>query len=158
MQIIVKTLSEELRARGLKMSAAESCTGGMISAAVTDLAGSSDIFDRGFVTYSNQAKMDMLGVSSSTLEQYGAVSEQTAAEMASGAIVHSLADCSVAVTGIAGPSGSSDDKPVGLVYIAVGRKGMTSLVTKNNFDGDRSSVREQATLTAIKNLLDLIKA
>ncbi len=107
------------RKKGLKIATAESCTGGMIAAALTDIAGSSDVFDRGFVTYSNDAKIEMLGVSPDTLDMHGAVSSQTAKEMATGAITSSNADISVSVTGIAGPGGGSEQKPVGLVWFGI---------------------------------------
>jgi nicotinamide-nucleotide amidase len=106
------------RARGLKIATAESCTGGLVAGALTEIAGSSDVVDRGFVTYSNEAKQAMLGVPAATLKRYGAVSAETAAAMAKGALKHSLADIAVAVTGVAGPGGGSKQKPVGLVYFA----------------------------------------
>ena len=109
------------RAQGLKIATAESCTGGMVAAALTDIAGSSDVFDRGFVTYSNAAKVQMLGVSPATLTAFGAVSEQTALEMATGALRAANADLSVAITGIAGPGGS-DHKPEGRVCFATARR------------------------------------
>ena len=109
------------RAQGLKIATAESCTGGMVAAALTDIAGSSDVFDRGFVTYSNEAKVQMLGVSPATLTAFGAVSEQTALEMATGALRAANADLSVAITGIAGPGGS-DHKPEGRVCFATARR------------------------------------
>ncbi len=105
------------------ITTAESCTGGLIAACLTEIAGSSAIFDRGFVTYSNEAKMEMLGVKSTTLEQFGAVSRQIALEMAAGALENSNANLSIAVTGIAGPSGGTPEKPVGLVHIAVNLDG-----------------------------------
>lgn len=116
-------LFELCKINGVMIVTAESCTGGMIAAAITDIAGSSAVFDRGFVTYSNEAKMAMIGVKSSTLEQFGAVSLQTALEMAAGALKHSNASLSIAVTGIAGPTGGSPEKPVGLVHIAVNLDG-----------------------------------
>lgn len=112
---VIKSYAE----KGLMIATAESCTGGMIASALTDIAGSSAVVDRGFVTYSNEAKMDMLGVLETTLEAHGAVSEETAREMAQGALGNSDADVTVAVTGIAGPSGGTPDKPVGLVYLAI---------------------------------------
>jgi len=114
-----KRVLEVFRARGLKVATAESCTGGLVAAALTEIAGSSDVLDCGFVTYSNEAKRAMLGVSASTLKRYGAVSGETAAAMAEGALKHSHADIAVAITGIAGPGGGSKDKPVGLVYIGL---------------------------------------
>lgn len=113
----------DLAARGLLLATAESCTGGLIAGAVTEIAGSSVIFDRGFVTYSNEAKQEMIGVSAATLAAHGAVSRATAIEMAEGALSRSRADISVAVTGIAGPGGGSAEKPVGLVHLACARKG-----------------------------------
>lgn len=151
----IQSVSEKLRACKLKLSTAESCTGGMISAAFTDLSGSSDIFDRGFVTYSNEAKMDMLGVSPATLEKFGAVSEETATEMCRGALANSLADVSIAVTGIAGPSGGTAEKPLGLVYIGIANKDGTSIF-KHIFTGDRHSVRQQTVEAALTHLIDII--
>ena len=116
-----KDIVERASAAGIVIATAESCTGGMISAAITDIAGSSRVLDRGFVTYSNAAKMDMLGVSADTLDTHGAVSEQVAAEMAAGALKHSNATLSVSVTGIAGPGGS-DFKPEGRVCFGIATK------------------------------------
>jgi nicotinamide-nucleotide amidase len=153
---LVHAASETLRAKNLKLATAESCTGGMISAAFTDLSGSSDIFDRGFVTYSNEAKMDMLGVLQATLDAHGAVSEHTAKQMCEGALKNSLANITIAVTGIAGPSGGSDEKPVGLVYIGIAKKGSEPHVFKHIFAGDRSSVRQQTVESALTHLMDII--
>lgn len=153
---LIKTLSETLRSQNIKMATAESCTGGMISSAITNLAGSSDIFDRGFVTYSNQAKMDMLGVSPATLDQFGAVSEQTAREMALGAIKNSQADVAISVTGIAGPSGGTAEKPVGLVYIGIANKSGIAEIHRHVFSGSRSDVRTETTQAALQHLLDFI--
>lgn len=155
MEDAVERLSTILREEHLILACAESCTGGMIAAAMTDLAGSSAIFDRGFVTYSNAAKQDMLGVHAATLEDFGAVSEQCAGEMAQGALKNSAANIAVAVTGIAGPDGGSDEKPVGLVYVAVCLKGKAAQITRNEFHGDRASVR---ALTCSKAFDLLIKA
>lgn len=152
----IQTLSTLLRSKSYKLATAESCTGGMISAAMTDLSGSSDVFDRGFVTYSNQAKIDMLGVSPATLTHYGAVSAETAQEMCEGALKHSLADCAIAVTGIAGPSGGSADKPVGLVYIGLAAKGHPSKITRHIFSGDRAAVRQQTVDTALTSLIHFL--
>jgi nicotinamide-nucleotide amidase len=126
----------------------------MIAAAITDIAGSSAVFSRGFVTYSNQAKINMLGVKPETLTLYGAVSGQTVSEMASGAITASEdeADFAVAVSGIAGPDGGTVEKPVGLVYICVLKKGEVGQVTRYVFDGDRQSVRTQTVENALKNI------
>lgn len=153
---LVKAASETLRAQKLKLTTAESCTGGMISAAFTDLSGSSDIFDRGFVTYSNEAKMSMLGVSSATLDAHGAVSEQTVTQMCEGALKNSLADVTIAVTGIAGPSGGSADKPVGLVYIGIAKKNAMTQTFRHVFAGDRQAVRQQTVEQALEHLMDII--
>ena len=143
-----------LKQSGMRICCAESCTGGMIAAAITDIAGSSAVFSRGFVTYSNQAKINMLGVKPETLNLYGAVSGQTVSEMASGAITASEdeADFAVAVSGIAGPDGGTVEKPVGLVYICVLKKGEVGQVTRYVFDGDRQSVRTQTVENALKTI------
>ena len=147
-----------LKQSGMRICCAESCTGGMIAAAITDIAGSSAVFSRGFVTYSNQAKINMLGVKPETLTLYGAVSGQTVSEMASGAITASEdeADFAVAVSGIAGPDGGTVEKPVGLVYICVLRKGEVGQVTRYVFDGDRQSVRTQTVENALKTIRGLM--
>jgi nicotinamide-nucleotide amidase len=138
-----------------KICTAESCTGGLIAKTFTDLAGSSDWFERGFVTYSDQAKSEMLAVPATLIEDYGAVSEAVATAMASGALRHSRADFSVAVTGVAGPGGGSDDKPVGTVWIAVASA--EQLVAKRyQFEGDRQAVRAATLQTAIELLLELV--
>lgn len=140
------------RALGLHIATAESCTGGMISAALTEVAGSSDVFDRGFVTYSNEAKRDMLGVSQSTLETYGAVSEETAREMAAGALARSAAQLAVSVTGIAGPGGSAH-KPEGRVCFGLARTGQPVHTETVDFGPlGRASVR-QATVAHALSLL-----
>ena len=147
-----------LKQSGMRICCAESCTGGMIAAAITDIAGSSAVFSRGFVTYSNQAKINMLGVKPETLTLYGAVSGQTVSEMASGAITASEdeADFAVAVSGIAGPDGGTVEKPVGLVYICVLKKGEVGQVTRYVFDGDRRSVRTQTVENALKTIRGLM--
>ena len=152
----VEVLIGLLKERGRTMAAAESCTGGMIGAAVTDMPGCSEVFKGSAVTYSNEAKMALLGVSEDTLIRNGAVSAETARQMALGAarIYHS--DYSVAVTGIAGPGGATDTKPVGLVYIAVS-DGSRVVATRNLFDGDRRSVREQTVSEALRLLSDMIR-
>jgi len=144
-------LGEKLKAEGLKIATAESCTGGGIAQAITEIAGSSAWFDRGFVTYSNLSKVQMLGVKQATLDIYGAVSEQVAIEMVEGALAKSDADIAVAVTGIAGPGGGSKEKPVGTVFIACGITGKK--ITCNNyiFDGRRSDVRKLTIISALKN-------
>lgn len=154
---MIENLNEHLRSKKLKLTTAESCTGGLISAAITEIAGSSDVFDRGFVTYSNEAKIAMLGVSPITLETYGAVSEQTAGEMVKGALKNSLAGVAISVTGIAGPTGSTPEKPVGLVYIGIANKQETK-VFKHIFKGNRSEVRQQTVEKAFQHLLDFISS
>lgn len=152
----VKKIVETLKARGEVFCTAESCTGGQISKTVTDLAGVSAVFFGGVVSYANEIKEKLLGVRHKTLEKYGAVSEQTAAEMAAGAVRALGADFSVAVTGIAGPDGGSEKKPVGLVYIACADKNGNVKVTKNLFSGDRKAVRDQTTKTALQMLADFV--
>jgi len=144
------------RARRFKVATAESCTGGLVAGALTAIAGSSDVVDRGFVTYSNEAKHDMLGVPLETLKRYGAVSRQTAEAMASGALAKSNADIAVAVTGIAGPGGGSADKPVGLVHFAAASRSGTSMhAAKRYGDIGRDEVRHQSVLQALAMLLEL---
>ena len=132
-----------LKAKGLKLATAESCTGGWVAQAITSVSGSSEWFDRGFVTYSNEAKCEMLGVRPGTLSAHGAVSEPTAQEMAAGAIEHSAAGVAVAVTGVAGPTGGSPEKPVGMVCFAWVLSGHPAESETRRFDGDRDAVRRQ---------------
>jgi nicotinamide-nucleotide amidase len=129
------------RARGWKIATAESCTGGLIAAALTAIAGASDVVDRGFVTYSNEAKMELLGVPQAMLTAHGAISEQVVRAMAEGALARSRATITVAVTGIAGPGGGSVEKPVGLVWFGLGQRGHELRSEKLVFPGDRTSVR-----------------
>jgi nicotinamide-nucleotide amidase len=143
-----------LRAAKLKLATAESCTGGMIAAAITDIAGSSDWFERGLVTYSNDAKQELLGVRAATLEAFGAVSEATAREMAEGALARSPADVAVAVTGIAGPAGGSETKPVGMVCFGWARRGGATDVETLHFPGDRAAVREATVRHALRGVLE----
>ena len=128
----------------------ESCTGGMVFTALTDITGSSAVMDRGFVTYSNQAKQEMVGVSGDTLAAFGAVSEQTATEMAQGGITHSRADISLSITGIAGPGGGSDEKPVGLVWMAIATRQGVQQLKRFDFSGDRIAVRQQALAAGLQ--------
>ena len=137
-------LVELLLSKGQILTTAESCTGGMVAAAITDIAGSSAVFDRGFVTYSNEAKSEMLGVSKKLLETFGAVSEQVAMSMAQGALTHSAATISIAVTGIAGPTGGSETKPIGLVHFAVAQRRGKSISDRQILKGNREQVRIQA--------------
>ena len=146
-----------LKARGLRLATAESCTGGWVAGAVTAIAGSSEWFDRGFVTYSNDAKMEMLGVSAATLEAFGAVSEQTAGEMAAGALAHSHAQLALSITGVAGPGGGSVEKPVGMVCFGWAGEGGAPLVITRNFSGDRESVRRQSVSCALQGVLERLE-
>jgi len=144
-------LLDDLRQRGRKLATAESCTGGLIAALLTEIAGSSDVVERGFVTYSNAAKSQMLGVTEAMLAQHGAVSEQVARAMVQGALAHSQADIAVAVTGVAGPGGGSAAKPVGLVHIAAGRRGGAVLHQECRFgDIGRGPVRLASVEVAIQ--------
>ena len=149
-------LGEALLEKGWMLACAESCTGGGIAAALTEIAGSSQWFDRGFVTYSNQAKQDMLGVASETLNRHGAVSKQTVREMVTGALSCSDAQVSVAVSGIAGPGGGTAEKPVGTVCLAWQVTGEEPMVRTEHFSGDRASVREQTVLSALQGLLSVV--
>lgn len=146
---------ELAREKNLKISTAESCTGGLLSALLTSISGSSEIFDRGFVTYSNQAKIDMLGVKEKTLKDFGAVSFEVAQEMAIGVLKNSQADVSIAITGIAGPKSDDTEKPVGLVYIAFATKEKI-LVRKFNFSGNRDEVRMASAIAALELAVELI--
>ena len=148
-------LANMMLENGLFLATAESCTGGMIAAACTDLAGSSAWFERGFVSYSNAAKTELLGVDAALIAQHGAVSEQVARAMAFGAIRHSHAQVSVAVTGVAGPSGGSVDKPVGMVWFGFSVAGMLTSEMRR-FDGDRASVRAATVRHAVQRLVSLL--
>ena len=153
--VSIGILADLMLKNGLFLATAESCTGGMIAAACTDLAGSSAWFERGFVTYSNAAKTGLLGVDAALIAEHGAVSEQVARAMAFGAIRHSHAQVSVAVTGVAGPSGGSLEKPVGMVWFGFSVNGMlTSEVMQ--FDGDRASVRAATVRHALQRLVSLL--
>ncbi len=146
-------LAELLQKHRWMLATAESCTGGMIAAQCTDLAGSSGWFERGFVTYSNQSKSDMLGVDPALIDRHGAVSEEVAMAMAQGAVLHSKSQVSVAVTGIAGPGGGSSEKPIGTVWIAwqIHQQIFTAL---HRFEGDRAAVRQATMLSALKGLTE----
>lgn len=149
---IGQALAQQLMARQWMMATAESCTGGMVAAGCTDLAGSSAWFERGFVTYSNAAKQELLGVDPQTIAQHGAVSEAVAKAMALGACQHARSQVSVAVTGIAGPTGGSADKPVGTVWFAWCIDGRVD-AQKMVFSGDRAAVRQASTQHALQGLL-----
>jgi nicotinamide-nucleotide amidase len=150
-------LLADARAGALKIATAESCTGGLVAGLLTEIAGSSDVFERGFVTYSNRAKQDLLGVPGALIRQHGAVSEAVARAMAEGAIRNSTAQLSVAITGIAGPGGGGEEKPVGLVHIAAARAGEATLHRECRFgDIGRSEVRLKSVETALEMLAQLL--
>ena len=154
---IAHALVDRLRAGKLMLATAESCTGGLIAGAMTEIAGSSDVFDRGFVTYSNEAKAEMLGVPAALIATHGAVSSQVAREMAEGALRHSRADIAVAVTGVAGPGEGSASKPVGLVYLcAARREGTPSLAELRLGDIGRAAVRRATVVKAIEMVSVLV--
>lgn len=148
-----EALLEDMRARNLRLATAESCTGGLITALLTEIPGSSDVVERGFVTYSNAAKTEALGVDAALIETHGAVSAEVARAMAAGALGHSNADLAVAVTGIAGPDGGTAQKPVGLVYLAIARSGgETRHIEKQFGAAGRSAIR----LAAVESALSLV--
>jgi len=156
MNHLVPRIAERLTARGVLLATAESCTGGWAAQALTALAGSSSWFERGFVTYSNAAKAEMLGVRPQTLERHGAVSEATAREMALGALSRSHASVALAITGIAGPSGGTREKPVGTVCFAWALKGGAARSETRRFAGEREAVRRQSVERAFAGLLELL--
>jgi nicotinamide-nucleotide amidase len=149
----VAPLADALRARGWRLATAESCTGGLIAAACTALAGSSDWFERGFITYSNAAKTEQLGVPAVLIAQHGAVSEPVVRAMADGALLHSPADIAVAVTGIAGSGGATPGKPVGLVWLALAQRGAATHAEALQLPGDRAAVRAQTVEIALQRVL-----
>ncbi|MFC4625018.1 CinA family protein [Daeguia caeni] len=152
-------LLDECRKAGLMVATAESCTGGMIAAALTDIAGSSDVVDRGFVTYSNEAKNEMIGVPMELINSVGAVSREVAIAMAEGALRHSRADITIAVTGIAGPGGGSEEKPVGLVHMACAHKNHPTRHRKCRFGArTRAEIRHATVLAALDLVLEELKA
>jgi nicotinamide-nucleotide amidase len=148
-------VGRRLKAAAQSLVTAESCTGGWVAQAVTSVAGSSAWFERGFVTYSNAAKQELLGVKGKTLEKHGAVSEETAREMAQGALAHSKGTLALAVTGVAGPSGGTKAKPVGMVCFAWATRRGTRSETKH-FSGDRQSVRRQSVIRALEGVLETL--
>jgi nicotinamide-nucleotide amidase len=150
---LAEALASALNARGWMVTTAESCTGGWVAKVCTDLPGSSNWFDRGFVTYTNESKQEMLGVATETISRHGAVSEETVAEMAAGALANSHARISVAISGIAGPGGGSEEKPVGTVCFGWAVAGGATDTELCHFDGDRESVRAQAVVHALQGLI-----
>ncbi len=151
----LQQLTARLRERGLMIATAESCTAGLVAKLLTDPAGSSSWFDRGFVTYSNESKIEMLGVSEQTLNDYGAVSRETVREMVAGALDSSHAQAVLAISGIAGPSGGSTEKPVGTIWFAWAA-GDRRVEEKMRFDGDRDAVRTQAAQYALSGMVDVL--
>jgi len=151
-------LAEEVlavcRARGWHLATAESCTGGLVAAALTAVAGASDVFERGFMTYSNAAKTALLGVPAETIAEHGAISAETAAAMATGVVARAPVELAVAVTGLAGPGGGTPQKPVGLVYLATARRDGETRVARHEFSGDRAGVRNAAVIEALRMLRD----
>jgi len=156
LQADVAALGEALRARGERLATAESCTGGLIAAACTAVAGSSDWFERGVVTYSNEAKTELLDVPAALIARHGAVSEPVARAMAAGALARSPAQWAIAVTGVAGPGGGTPDKPVGMVWLAWGRADRLQ-AERLQLAGDRSAVRRQTVQIALQRLADALR-
>ena len=156
MSQLAAQLGAALQAHGMMLATAESCTGGGVASAVTDIAGSSAWFDRGFITYSNQAKCDMLGVSPDTLARFGAVSEATVREMVDGALRHSQAQVALAVSGIAGPGGGTVEKPVGMVWFAWGIRNGASVARLHQLAGNRAEIRTQAVRIALQGVIELL--
>jgi len=153
LEALARQLGESLLRKRALCATAESCTGGLVAGAITGIAGSSGWFDRGFVTYTNEAKQDVLGVPGTVLDEHGAVSEATARSMAEGALARSLAHLAVAVTGIAGPGGATPGKPVGMVCFAWAGKGLPTTAITRNFAGGRAEVRRAAVLAALEGLI-----
>jgi nicotinamide-nucleotide amidase len=151
-------LGETLKARGFTLAMAESCTGGMVAQFITSIPGSSVWFDRGFVTYSNQAKIEMLGVLSQTIEKFGAVSEQIVTEMVSGVLKNSHAQIAGSISGIAGPDGGTEEKPIGTVCFAWAEPHKPILTTTKHYQGNRQEIRQQATITMMTGLIERLKS
>ena len=155
---LAAALGVALRTRRLRAATAESCTGGLVAGAITAIAGSSEWFERGFVTYSNEAKSEMLGVPRALIDAHGAVSEPVARAMAEGALARSAADCAVSVTGVAGPGGGTAAKPVGMVCFGFALRGAAPRVETRHFAGDRAAVRTASVEAALEGLIDLVRA
>jgi nicotinamide-nucleotide amidase len=154
---LAERVGHALKQKGAMLASAESCTGGWIGEAVTAVPGSSEWFERGFITYTNAAKQEMLGVRQATLDAHGAVSEATVLEMASGALAHSRATIAVSVSGVAGPSGGTATKPVGMVCIGWCVRGSPPFAVTRQFSGDRESVRRQSVVVALEGVLKAVK-
>lgn len=157
MRALVKEISVLLREKQMMLATAESCTGGMLAMAVTDEPGASFIFERGFVTYSNDSKAETLDVSREILENYGAVSRECAAAMVHGIFAHSHANLALSITGIAGPNGATAEKPIGLVYIGCGLRGREATVNEYFFQGSRAHIRKESAENALKLALSCLK-
>lgn len=153
---LAAALGDRLRARNWMLATAESCTGGWVGQLLTSLPGSSQWYERGFITYANAAKTEMLGVPEATLDTYGAVSEETAAAMAAGALAHSHAQATLAISGIAGPGGGTPQKPVGLVCYGWALEDGTVMSSTCRLDGDRDEIRSRAVAAALRGLIELL--
>ncbi len=153
---LAEQLGECLKAKGMKLASAESCTGGWLAKIITDIPGSSAWFTGSVVSYSNEAKQSLLGVNGSTLNEFGAVSGEAVLEMSDGVFSHTEADVAVSVSGIAGPDGGTEEKPVGLVWLSWGKRDKSVFANPFNFDGDREDVRKQSIKQALNCLLDLL--
>lgn len=157
LDLLARQVGMQLQKHALSLVTAESCTGGWVAKTVTDIAGSSAWFERGFITYANVAKQEMLGVRAATLALHGAVSEATVLEMAEGALAHSHAQISLAVSGIAGPGGGTLEKPVGLVWFAWSRAAQPSITASEHFIGDRETIRRQTVARALRGVLEILE-
>ena len=158
MRDLVQELTELLLEKKMLLVTAESCTGGLLSATITHKAGASRVFDRGFITYSNESKTELLGIPPVLLEQYGAVSPEAAKAMAEGALRNSRAHLAVSITGIAGPDGGTDTKPVGLVYFGYALKGGSAGSIREEFSGGRTEIQSAAASTAIHHLIGVLRS
>ncbi len=157
LELLAEYLGQQMTESGISLVVAESCTGGWVAKLMTDIAGSSLFFDRGYVTYSNEAKHEMLGVKEKTLEIHGAVSEQTVSEMVSGALTKSHAGVALAISGIAGPGGGTPDKPVGTVWFAWKKRDQGIMTRIMHLEGNRDSIRRQAVERALNGVLELLE-
>ena len=157
LRVLAQELGECMTAKGLKLASAESCTGGWLSKIITDLPGSSAWFETSIVCYSNDSKSQLLGVPAATLDEFGAVSGETILAMTDGLFEHTSADVAVSISGIAGPDGGTEDKPVGLVWLCWGKRDKSSYAFPHNFEGDREQVRLQSIDTALNAILDLLE-
>ncbi len=157
LEALARRVGEVLKKQAVMLVTAESCTGGWVAQTTTSITGSSEWFERGFIAYTNLAKREMLGVKTATLARFGAVSEQTARAMAEGALAHSHAQAALAVTGIAGPTGGTPEKPVGTVWFAWAGKAGETVTVKHALQGDRDAVRRQSVRIALEGILEFLK-